>query len=560
MESGNENEDLQVTGLNNDLTFELEWKQYDGVESFLHRHNYIGLRSTAISLEEAENDINVYPDVDGVTIEWRNLAATCHDFHHLFLAADGQSHVTNISRLLKKHEDLIKYTDESIQTLRECVGTSILTDSGWDYVLGLLPDWKNNTGYDDKVIRTHFNVWLLDVKMELKQRFLNAIPGGEIRKTIEKNNVNDVSKVFILPGDSVAVLRLFQESVNSATTPQGFRPIIFSYRFGEKNRQSVKLPIRDSAGVAKVCVHVGISIEPQLEEESLFWARAGLQAVVGNRGSLVTACSMYECANFQSNLDGRTLDVSGKIRRICKLPERVQFVQMYADVPHCYPKSRYHPVSAAIIIGKGLRSASDALAKDALQYLSEIGSNFMKLKTSVCRLEFVTSLSVVTDSISGSELICCDRLTELLRDHAMLVPFGDVYVMERLGEIGGYLCGTLKRLFDEYKGTCNSSAVWQAYQYELALEKLLWGHPLTHLSDRLSVNLGPGLGSPSRSATDQYGFLKLENKFDCCSDECSTPPLKVYSQSECVRRQLAKMFGFSDHMKSTTLVFRPTSC
>jgi hypothetical protein len=57
---------------------------------------------------------------------------------------------------------------------------------------------------------------------------------------MDKNNVHDVSQVFILPHDSPAILGVFQESVNVTVTPQGFQSIIFSFRFGrKKTRHSI---------------------------------------------------------------------------------------------------------------------------------------------------------------------------------------------------------------------------------------------------------------------------------------------------------------------------------
>lgn len=116
----------------------------------------------------------------------------------------------------------------------------------------------------------------------------------------------------------------------------------------------MNLPIKNSAAVSRVCVHAGVSVEGILEDDILLWSRMGIKSLIGKRGSFTTACSFYECANFQSNLDGKALDISGELRRVCVFAEKVHFVQLYADMPHCYPKCRYHRVSAAIILGSAL--------------------------------------------------------------------------------------------------------------------------------------------------------------------------------------------------------------
>ena len=224
--------------------------------------------------------------------------------------------------------------------LREYVGTTIFTDGSWEYVLCLLPTLDNHIPSDKSVISRLTLTWITDVKLQLRGRLMESIPGGRIRQTIDKNNINDVSQIFILPGDCASVLEMFQESIDAVVTPQGFREVLFSFRFGEKSQKRVYLPIRDSDAVSKVCVHVGVSIEPCDDSKSLFWSRTGLETVTGKRGTLTTACALYECANYQSNLDGRALDVSRELRGVSVFPEKVQFIPLYTDVPHCYPKTR----------------------------------------------------------------------------------------------------------------------------------------------------------------------------------------------------------------------------
>lgn len=229
-----------------------------------------------------------------------------------------------------------------------------------------------------------------------------------------------MSVIFILPSDSEAVLAIFQDAINDTNPPNGLRKILFSYRFGEKICDGVSLPIRGSCGVRKVCVHVGISIEPILsDQESVFWSRFGLKELVGDRGNLTTCCSLYECANFQSNLDGKAMDVSGQLRRVCCFPERITFLQLFADVPHRHPKTRHHPVSASIIFESGLRNARS----DAQKYISEVESNFLKFTNSVCRLEFVMPLPLINTKVLSDELINKANLAELLSNNALIVPF-----------------------------------------------------------------------------------------------------------------------------------------
>lgn len=72
------------------------------------------------------------------------------------------------------------------------------------------------------------------------------------------------------------------------------------------------------------------------------------------------------------------------------------------------------------------------------------------------------------------------------------------------------MCKELRELLEGFQKTGNVLTTWQSYQLELASEKLLWGKPLCSRSTTYSVNLGPGALGPSRSLTDQFGFLSLE--------------------------------------------------
>lgn len=551
----NKEDNLLLTGLENSMTFRYEWEKHPDVPGFLHEHEYITVRSSNVQPKELDESFDIYPDIDGITIEWQDIAGTSHPFHHLFLIPRGEYSLKNVYSWLRKHEDLTKYTPEGRQMLKNCVGAQIFTDNGWEYVVSLLPKIESKIILDKTVVRKMTLKWFQELKLTLRLKFIESISVNRIRRTIDKNNLNDISQIFILPGDSVDILQMLQECIDSTVTPQGFRSIVFSYRFGEKNRERVHLPIRDLSSVVKVCVHVGISIEPCLESESLFWSRMGIKSVIGRRGTLTTACGFYECANFQTNLDGSQMDISAALRSISKIPERVHFFQLYADLPHRYPKTRYHPVSAAIIIGAGLRAHTESLIEDAESYISEALSNFMKLTNSVCRLEYVMALPVTTQSVAAGDFISMNNLYQVLHDHPLIVPFSDNYFIDCLKIIGNHLCHTLKLLLDQYKGTSCGMSVWQAYQYELTIEKLLWGHPLNFISNTYAVNLGPGIGIPSRSATDQFGFLKLEHKFSCCMDERSMPPVKIFSQNKCVQDQLVKIYGFWDYLDGSYVVF-----
>lgn len=107
------------------------------------------------------------------------------------------------------------------------------------------------------------------------------------------------------------------------------------------------------------------------------WSSSGIQEVVGNRGVLRTCLSFADCGAFQSNLDGRPLDVKDDLRNVALHPHNVRFVQLYADVPHLKSKSRFHPVSGCVAGGKCFpKPTSDAFYSNAKRYISTIQNNY----------------------------------------------------------------------------------------------------------------------------------------------------------------------------------------
>ena len=85
----------------------------------------------------------------------------------------------------------------------------------------------------------------------------------------------------------------------------------------------------------------------------------------------------------------------------------------------------------------------------------------------------------------------------------------------------------------------------------LPLKSFLWGHPFCGSSRIYSVNLGPGLDYPTRSLTDQMGFICLENCFTCCASEMSTPPLNIFASNSKIQTQVTRLFGISDLLNAS---------
>lgn len=543
-------EDILIeTSFENSINFQDAWISSDGIESFLHREEYISVRGAYV---DDPSELHYDYDIDGITILWKNVGdGLSLDYTHFDLASQGGHSLRPIYSLLKKHIKLEEYTVRSLQVFRHSLGCQLIHYGGCETWLGFIPQAQCKVMYESQDIRrlTVRNVSAL--KYHFQKELLCLLETETAIETLAKNNIFNIQKLFVLPSDRMTILKAFQRALENTTdfVDSSFYPVTFSFRFGEKCRSRIELPILDINAVDDICIHAGIRISSDFHD--IFWCRSGVNEVIGERGHLSSAYSFFECVNFQSNLGHRSLDVSGLLRSITRFPDRVRFIQMYSDMPHRRPKTTCHPISGSVMFVEGILSgpSQQKLCREVNEYLTELKNNFFQVRNGHCRLELVVCLPYVYKSISAVNVVNTDNLFELFRQRPMIAPFSKIYdlrVIDCLRKVGLYLQSKLQDIYATRKGTGDSWAVWNAYQYELACEKLLWGHPFSYSSRIYAINLGPGLDNATRSLTDQMGFLCLENCFTCCSDETSTPPLNIYTKNPKIQTQITQLFGIFD--------------
>ena len=561
-EEDEEEENLYLcdTAIENGVAFVNAFDSYENVQAFMHRYEYIPIRCTSVDPLEQQLCLSFTTDVDGVVIEWNNTVGIGMPISHLQLISKRP--MRQIYGMLKKHLGLHGFSENARQSLKHCVGVQLFYDSsGWETWLGFVPKRDSQLVLANVVIEKVALRSLSELKLLLQGKLRGLVGTGVAKNTLAKNNLFDIKKLRVLPDDQEDILRVLDDALDAmdiATTE--VEKIIFSFRFGDRCKTPLNLPIARQASVKKITTHIAVSVSakaptPKVEYPiELFWSKQGLEAIVGGRGNLITAYSFSECGNYQSNLDGKLLRISPDLRSVCTHQEGFQFVQLYADTPHIYPHCRFHPVSAGIFLIDGIMKQRTQVDKDAVSYIQEIRNNFEQLSGIECRLEFVVELSDVPHSISSETLISEEKLRLLFEKYPLLVPFSHEHFINRLRVIGHYLTNKLDKAFQESRGTGESRAVWESFQCELAVEKILYGHPLCHLARIYSINLGPGVDYPSRSKTDGLGFLSFEDTYSCCVDEYSHPPIAVYSKSECIQRQMSKTFGLFDLIHGSTAV------
>ena len=152
--------------------------------------------------------------------------------------------------------------------------------------------------------------------------------------------------------------------------------------------------------------------------------------------ALITAYSFSECGNYQSNLDGKVLHISPDLRSVCTDPGSLNFVQLYADTPHVYPRCRFHPVSAAVFLIDGLMKQRAQVDQDAVSYMQTVRNNFEQLSGIDCRLEFVLALSDIPDCVRAETLVDENKLRLLLEKYSVLLSFSHEHFVNRLRVIG----------------------------------------------------------------------------------------------------------------------------
>lgn len=517
---------------------------------FLERMQRVFVRGITLDSSASDVWLKYETDIDGCVIEINDLAGVKLPVRHLNVCPRGVGSLRQLNSVLKKHVHLTQYSADALKNFHNSVGFQLFYEHGWECWLGLMPDTSARVyALTKEVIRVDalgaFEKFRCDLQTELSQYAAN----GVAVRTLAKNDLSDLRRIFVLADDCSKLLAAVQSAVSKIAV-QHFKPVVFCFRFGEKMTAGISLSDFRADCIEKVTVHAAVDIACNTDGIELLWSRGGIQEVVGCRGTLSPCLSLFDCGNFQSNLDGKAMDIKPELRRVFCSPGKVTFVQLYADLPHMRPQTRVHPVSG--IIAGGLCFPTNmalAFRRDAKKYISVMANNFGLLRSSTCRLEGVCELSEYPDIVKGSDLIDVNRLASLLGQKSLLAPIPSA-TLSCIRAVGLWLCEELSDMLS-YNTTGNVRATWRAFQCELAVEKMLWGHPLSQYIGRYSINLGPGVVRPSRSRTDELGFLALEEPTTCMATEYSIPPTSIWVASVGLGKSIGRVAGLHDHIDAS---------
>ena len=390
------------------------------------------------------------------------------------------------------------------------------------------------------------------LKSKLQKKLLAGRLLGKGAISMAKNSLSDTGRLTVLPADNHYFLSTVQQVIGTHESYDS-RIICFCFRFGEKISGDFSLSAFGRNNIVSASIHAAVNIACDTNID-LLWSSDGVQQVVGSRGTVSTCLSFGDCVNYQSNLDGRLVDISSELRNVCVYRNSVRFVQMYADIPHCLPNSRYHPVSGGIALGVCAPvQTAQAYSRDAERYITTMEGNLIGTKNAKCRLEFVFELPSIPNVLEAQNFFEVKQLRKLLETRPMVVPFSYECLL-CVRQIGMFAVKELRDIHDNFKNTGNVAAIWRGYQLELLLEKLIWGRPLCWRSKIFSINLGPGTLYPSRSSTDSLGFLALEPSTCCMSTDDDIPNTAIWTKSECMGKLIQRSVGFHDHIDSSPIV------
>lgn len=535
--------------------FSTLFERYGSPASFLKRdgHDVVYARSVTIDAAAASVWLKFETDIDGCVVELKDLSGVRMPVRHLTFLPREVGSVCEVKNMLKKHVNLTEYSQDELRSFNQSLGFQLFYENGWECWIALIASPQHEkrvtAQLPKNLIKRRSYLVFMALRDAFKKQLVTYALSGTASRTLMKNDLNDLRKVYVLPDDRPALLSAVQRALESLEVPSTLRPIVFCFRFGEKMTGGLSLTEFDREAIERVTVHAAVDISDSSNTGiDLCWSMSGLQDVVGKRGTLCTCLSFTDCGNFQSNLDGKLADIEPELRRICHCPDKLRFVQLYADIPHLKPKTRFHPISGYVVGGLCFSNpVACAFERDSERYLSTLESNWTLVRKSSCRMEFVIELETIPDVVHATDCIDTSRVSALLSERPMLVPF-PARTLECVRELGLWITKELRETLRKFHKTGNVSATWYALQLELASEKLLWGRPLCARSFRYSVNLGPGILCASRSLTDHLGFLALDASSSCMYLDDSIPPCSLWTMSESVGKSITRAAGLHDHL------------
>ncbi len=355
------------------------------------------------------------------------------------------------------------------------------------------------------------------------------------RPTIQKNNLNNLGRMNILPKDQTFILELFNQAILSVNNDLDMAIIVTMTEFGQKDEREFDL---------------GCPVDPSVD---LLWSRSGLQEVVGTRGTLFPVYSMSETATFQSNLDHMDMEMDALLRQVFRdVGATINFVQLYSMTPYCHSSPALkHPVSRVIsMCDLHIEKHRKMLASNASKYVDHMQDLAQKTVARVrLRLEAVFLVTPEFPKVISCGHFFIPSMVDYLSETVpMVVTFKDNEINSGLSgviyPVTKYLTSILLNILESRKGLGGCHSSWTAFQFELALEEFFFGQPLSPSSRQCTAALGLCACNPN-SVTRMRGFLGLAPVGSASVGESPTP-LDIWLRDDVQISRVKRILLLSD--------------
>lgn len=235
-------------------------------------------------------------------------------------------HYMNIYHDIKKHVSINTSTKNSF-------GQRLASVEGYRLMFGIVPGSSDVLKTRDAAQKT-----CTELMKEFWNNFnelLRQVPDKDMaRPSYRKNLIGKSNQsINILPVDQAFYMSLLDQALATLKMEKDLHAIIYAVKFGMKDPTTIYLSGKFNK-ITKISLHCAAELSSSAANVHLLWAKEGIRQIVGNRGRIFSCLSINEALNFQSNMDGRALDISAALRRTSTLPQNINFIQLYSDTPH----------------------------------------------------------------------------------------------------------------------------------------------------------------------------------------------------------------------------------
>lgn len=509
-------------------------------------------------------DIKLMYDIDGVTIQLDKSSGIKPHLHYLKFPLPTTTNVTKHYHLLKKHFPLTECSKEFRADLMNIRGMTLgMISTGHFFNLTVIP-------HDPKGSRcVHFEEKValkltVDKLTEVRNYFVELLRTSDdhdmSRSSMKKNSLSNPSMFDMIWEDQEFVLDLLDQAKDKADKKEHATFLYTLTQFGQKHRDTLDISkLVHTSHINSASLHFAVEILPRDHGTQIFWSRNGVEEWVGQRGTVFPSVGMSETSNFQSSI-GAEIDVSAGLMDVlgCQgyWDGHLNFLQLYADSPHTHITKWYkHPVSGVVtccgLLHWNLLKIMHNRAQDYLAHMLDTATKFRGFFG--LRIEQVRLFkgNCLAEEFQAEDRFVTSKLREELLNKALILPFANVRTSGLKTVLAQILDFHLVRLHDIFAtrgGKGGFAEAWKAYQSELALEELFYGHPLAPGDRQLTQILGTS-ASGEKSVTRLRGFPALA-PHNSATSEVSPPPLTNWTQDTRSRDRIRRMFKFIESLKA----------